>query len=483
MPNFLILDKIYLIYSNHNAKIKTGSYKTFKADAFINDIYHADLCNIIRTVNGVNDKMEKFQLKLIKVIDYHAPIVTISRKKLKQKRKPWITDGILKSISVRNKYYTKFLKTKDGFWYQCYKCYQDMIDCLIRQSKENITYLTSISLNIIQKKIWSGIRNILDLEKYKSNSDICLKIEGQFITSQAQVANKFNHFFINVAQNLVSKLGNTNKSFKDYLQEPQYEKFFMKPVTSYEVSDLIKNLDESKSPDPYNIPVKLIKLIPYNMSGALTDIFNESFKTGIFSDLLKLAHVTPIHKGNSRLAVTHYRPISVLPIISKVFEQIVHKRVYNFFISHNIIYEHQFGFQKNKSTSLEVLDIYSKLIKSIENKEFSCCIFLDFAKAFDTVNHEILLSKLEHYGITGIVNDWFRSYLSLRSQKVKINGFLSDEQYIKCGVPQGSVPGPLLFLIYINDMPYASKILGIHLFADDTSIFISNKNLEELELL
>ena len=257
----------------------------------------------------------------------------------------------------------------------------------------------------------------------------------------------------------------------------------MKPVTSYEVSDLIKNLDESISPDLYNIPVKLIKLIPYNMSVALTDFFNESFKTGIFPDLLKLTHVTPIHKGNSRLAVTNYRPISVLPIISKVFEQIVHKRVYDFFISHNIICEHQFGFQKNKSTSLALLDIYSKLIKSIENKEFSCCIFLYFAKAFDTVNHEILLLKLEHYGITGIVNDWFRSYLSLRPQKVKINGFLSDEQYIKCGVPQGSVLGPLLFLICINDMPYASKILGIHLFADDTNILISNKKLEESETI
>ena len=132
------------------------------------------------------------------------------------------------------------------------------------------------------------------------------------------------------------------------------------------------------------------------MSVASTDIFNESFKTGIFPDLPKLAHVTPIHKGTSRLVVTNYRPISVLPIISKVFEQTVRKRMYDFLISHNI-YEHQSGFRKNKFTPLAVLDIYSKLIKFIENKEFSCYIFLDFAKAFDTVNHEILLSKLEHY--------------------------------------------------------------------------------------
>ena len=151
------------------------------------------------------------------------------------------------------------------------------------------------------------------MEKYKSNSNICLNIKGQFITSQAQVANKFNHFFINVAQNLVSKLGNTNESFKDYLQEPQYEKFFMKPVTSYEVSDFTKNLDESKSPDPYNIPVKLMKLFPYNMSVALTDIFNESFKTGIIPDLLKLAHVTPVHKGNSRLTGSDKLQANICP--------------------------------------------------------------------------------------------------------------------------------------------------------------------------
>ena len=137
--------------------------------------------------------------------------------------------------------------------------------------------------------------------------------------------------------------------------------------------------------------------------------------------------------------------ISVLPIISKVSEQVVHKRVYDFLISHNIIYEHQFRFQKNKSTALAVLDINSKLIKSVENKELSCCIFLDFAEAFDTISHEILLSKLEHYGMTATVNDWFRSYLSLRPQRIKINGFLSDEQYIKCGVPQGSVLGPFYF--------------------------------------
>ena len=165
MSNFLILDKIDLRTSNHNAKIKTRSYKTFKVDAFINDIYHADLCNITRTVNGVNAKMEKFQLKLIKVTDHHAPVVTISRKNLKQKRKPWITDWILKSISVRNKYYTKFLKTKDGFWYQRYKCYRDMINHLIRQSKRKyyLSYFSKFKHNskiLVRHKEYSGFGKI-----------------------------------------------------------------------------------------------------------------------------------------------------------------------------------------------------------------------------------------------------------------------------------------------------------------------------------
>ena len=150
---------------------------------------------------------------------------------------------------------------------------------------------------------------------------------------------------------------------------------------------------------------------------------------------------------------------------------------------HKIIFNHQFGFQKNKSTSLAILDVCTQLVNAVENKQFSTCIFLDFAKAFDTVDHNILIYKLEYYGVRGITLNWFKSYLTNRSQKVCINGTLSESCNIKFGVPQGSVLGPLLFLLYINDMPFSSNILKFHLFADDTSIFFSHKDLSQLELI
>ena len=148
---------------------------------------------------------------------------------------------------------------------------------------------------------------------------------------------------------------------------------------------------------------------------------------------------------------------------------------------HNIIFEHQYGFQKNKSTTSAILELQSQLINNNENNLTSCCIFLDLSKAFDTVNHKILLDKLEHYGIRGVGLTWFKSYLDNRTQIVTVNGENSIELNVNCGVPQGSVLGPLLFLLYINDIYNSSKVLDFHLFAVDTSILFADKSLNTIE--
>ena len=196
---------------------------------------------------------------------------------------------------------------------------------------------------------------------------------------------------------------------------------------------------------------------------------------------MKLAKVIPIHKADSKYIVTNYRPISLLPIFSKIFEKLMYKRVMEFITKNNILIPSQFGFQKNKSTELAVNAIINNIINSFDIKETSYCIFLDFAKAFDTVNHDILIKKLEHYGIRGMPLNWFKSYLYQRQQSTEIEGTLSDIEYIKCGVPQGSVLGPLLFLLYINDIANSSSILKFFLFADDTTLFYSAKTSPYLE--
>ena len=258
------------------------------------------------------------------------------------------------------------------------------------------------------------------------------------------------------------------------MKEGYADSMFIQPVKEDEISNLITRLDSAKSSDIFNISVKVLKISNVFISKILAHIFNQSFEQGIFPDKLKVASVTPIHKAKSKLSVNNYRPILILPLFSKILEQLMHVRATSFLTKNNVIFDHQFGFQKNSSTGFAILDIYSKIVDSFENKKIACCVFLDFAKAFDTVDHSILIKKLEYYGFRGVVLNWFKSYLHKRTQFTKINNTLSDVGYITCGVPQGSVLGPLLFLLFINDIRHSSDILQFHLFADDTSIFYSH---------
>ena len=198
---------------------------------------------------------------------------------------------------------------------------------------------------------------------------------------------------------------------------------------------------------------------------------------------MKIAKILPQHKGDSVLSEGNYRPISLLPIFSKIFERLIYNRLIEFVDSHNILSELQFGFQKNKSTEQAVSAIVSALNTAKLNKMSSYCVFLDFAKAFDTVNHAILLGKLKHYGLQGASYSLLESYLTNRKQQVEINGTLSDYGIIKHGVPQGSVLGPLLFLIYINDISESSNVLKFFLFADDTTVYYADKYNKHTEQL
>ena len=191
----------------------------------------------------------------------------------------------------------------------------------------------------------------------------------------------------------------------------------------------------------------------------------------------------PIHKGGPADELNNYRPISLLSVFDKIFEKLMHKRLYNFLESQNILFDNQFGFRKNNSTSYALIQITERIKETIDKKKYGCGIFIDLRKAFDTVNHEILLNKLDHYGIRGTALHWFHSYLSDRKQFVFHNGESSKLQSINCGVPQGSVLGPLLFLLYINDLPNVSNILQFYLFADDTNIYYEANSLENLELI
>ena len=295
------------------------------------------------------------------------------------------------------------------------------------------------------------------------------------------IANAFNDFFGTIAQKTKDKIIESKKSFKDFLNTNMTDNsMFLRPTTETEILKAILDLKVSKASDPSSIPTSCFKMIAPIIGPLLSDIFNECITDGVFPSCLKIASIKPLHKKNSKLEVGNYRPISLLSNVGKLFEKILHKRLISFFDENNTIFRNQFGFRKGHNTTHAIIALTELVRESLDNNEFAAGVFIDLQKAFDTVDHKILLEKLYHYGIRGPPLRLLKSYLTDRSHYVSIKLANSSTRSIKHGVPQGSVLGPLLFLIYINDLNNAIKNSTTLHFADDTSLICQTKSLKAL---
>ena len=333
------------------------------------------------------------------------------------------------------------------------------------------------------KETWKLLNSIINKKKKTMLLGNEFEKNGEPITGNENIANGFNNYFVNVGPSLAYNIPVTDTHFSQYLSDSTNVKnsLFLNPVTEDEILRVVAQLKPKKSKGHDELDMCLIKkLIPYIVV-PLKHIFNHhSLLSGVFPDIMKIARVIPLFKTGNTKEFSNYRPISLLPQFSKILENIYHSRLMAFIDSNQILYKSQYGFRKQMSTSLAIIELVEEITNSLDNHESTVGVFIDLKKAFDTVDHGILIEKLYHYGIRGIANKWIGSYLMNRYQYVNINGTNSDYMNVLCGVPQGSILGPILFILYINDMCNVSTLLKPILFADDTNLFYSGKDIKEL---
>ena len=324
--------------------------------------------------------------------------------------------------------------------------------------------------------MWKVFGSILNNKKSKPINKI--KINNKELTDQNVITDEFNKYFSTIGAKLAKNFNSINTIHKSYLMNKVENSFFLHSTTEWEITKEINNMDFKKSPGYDEISVKFLQVAKNLITKPLMLIFNKAIATGQYPDALKIAKVIPLFKKGENTLISNYRPISLLSLLNKIFEKLLYRRLYKFLVKHNVLYKYQFGFRRGYSTTMALIEVINNIKSAIDNNKFVCGIFLDLTKAFDTVDHQILLDKLDHYGVRGQTNDLFKSYLSNRKQFVKIGNSKSSHLPISCGVPQGSVLDPLLFLIYVNDIANHSPLGNIRLFADDTNIFVEHENLE-----
>ena len=330
------------------------------------------------------------------------------------------------------------------------------------------------------RKTWKLINEVSSKHSSKTKKLSEIRIGEQVVTSPIEISEAFNNYFSTIGSNLASDIDLTENGPEYYLK-PTDSVFSLKTPSIGRVHKLLTKIDEKKSVGLDKIPSKLLKIAADIIAPSLTAILTASINTGIFPNEWKESMVSPVYKSGARNDPSNYRPISVIPVIAKIFERIVYDQLYEYLNNYNLLTTCQSGFRSLHSTLTALLEVTNSWSVNIDNGLINGVVFIDLKKAFDTIDHNIILKKLRNYGVDLNSLKWFESYLTNRTKKCRVNDHLSSTNPVTCGVPQGSNLGPLLFLIYINDLPNCLKCATPRIFADDTSISYVANSMDELQ--
>lgn len=470
----ICITRSYQKSSERNPVHKYISFRkieNFNENDFITQLSLQPWSNI-NSFNNPSHAITFFNETFISVLNTHAPL---KKKRVKKNHQPdWINDEILNAIKTRNQYH----RLKDT---TNYKNWRNKVKNLIFNSKRDFFNKTVNSQIRNPKKLWAGMKEITGLKSNSATSHI-LNDDGELIKDPYITANKFNDHFCSIHRTATDGIESVSDIHFNRIKHQNQGKlknqhFNIPFITCDFVYKQLVHLDASKSTGSDNLSPRYLKIAAPVIAPVLTQIFNLSISNSVFPNSFKTARVIPIHKKGQKSDHSNYRPISILPIVSLILERHVNIHLKDYLESNSLLYQRQSGFRQNHSCQTALLKIMDDWLDALNNNKISGSLFLDFSKAFDLVDHKILIQKLKLYNID---ESWFSSYLSNRFQQTHYSGAISNKREVISGVPQGSVLGPTLFLIYVNDLPLSLTETTADIFADDTKIGTSSHSLDIL---
>lgn len=427
--------------------------------------------------DGCEHNFNKFYKTFLKLMDAAFPLEYCKIKRRQKRRAPWINIDIINEGIFLRDLHQSYKFSGDNEVLLRYKIIKKNHRDKIEQAKRTYNEIKYINSSNKSKAAWQIInkkRDNIQLPKQFVDQ------EGNNVDNMSRAADAFNNFFINSVKTLTDNMSPSN----DDKQIFNNRSIFLRPYNANELLDIIKSVSTKNSSGEDEIPCSLLIKVAEFIAEPLASLVNLSFTDGVFPASLKNALVLPIHKKNDKSIISNYRGIALLSAFSKTLEKSYYIRLNEFIIKQNLLSERQFGFRKGLATKDAVLSLYNYILDNFENRSKTACLFFDLTRAFDTVDHNLLLNKLFNYGIRGPALSWIKSYLSGRTQSVVIKDVVkthkSSPLNVSTGVPQGSILGPLLFLIFINNITQHMTDVVITLFADDSTMAVDSSSINEL---